>query len=143
MQKNLRAAALSILMLFTTVVITSSWGYAGSETSAHETSVKEVSKGTIVIRTAQEKDFPSLAKVSLLQAMRIALDQVAGVSGDLLKAETEEKNGFLVHTVEVVTSDKSIMEFTIDAGTGDILKRSVDQLDDDKHGEHGDDEDDD
>lgn len=96
-----------------------------------------------MIRTVQEKDFPSLAKVPLLQAMRIALDQVAGVSGDLLKAETEEKNGFLVHTVEVVTSDKSIVEFTIDAGTGDILKRSVDQPDDDNDGDDDEDDEDD
>jgi uncharacterized membrane protein YkoI len=71
--------------------------------------------------------------------MRIAAGQVAG---DFLKADIEEENGFLVHKVEVVAPDKAIVEFTIDAGTGAILKQSVDQPDTEKRDENEDEEND-
>jgi len=97
-------------------------------------------KGSIVIRTAQEHDFPSLATVSLQQAIHIALTQVPA---RLLKAETKEANGILVHHVEVVATDKTITEFTIDAGTGAVLTKSLDTPDDDKKSEREDEEEDD
>ncbi len=142
MRKNMRAVAMSIPLLLTTI-LTSPWVYAGAEKNTPETSVKvqtPAPKGSIVIRTVQEHDFPNLAKVSLQQAIQVALGQTPG---GLLKAETEEENGSLVHHVEVVSADKSITEFTIDAGTGTILKQSTDQPDEDKHDEHGDNEDED
>ena len=40
MQKNLRAAAIGIAVLLTTVIVISPRVYAGSEKNAHETSVK-------------------------------------------------------------------------------------------------------
>lgn len=141
MRMNMRTAA-GIPVLLTAAIVTSAWVDAGGEAHAQETRSQmqtPAPKGTIVIRTAQESDFPSLATVSLQQAMQIALGQTPG---DLLKAETEEENGFLVHHIEVVGADKSIVEFTIDAGTGAILKQSTDQPDDDKHDEHEDAEDD-
>ena len=97
-------------------------------------------KGAIVIRMAQESDFPSLATVPLPQAIQTALAQLPG---GLLKAETEEENGALVHHIEIVGTDKTITEFTIDAGTGTVLARSVDKADNDKREESKDDEDDD
>jgi hypothetical protein len=77
---------------------------------------------------------------SLPQTIRVALGQV---TRDMLKAETEKENGSLVHKVEVVTPAKSIVEFTIDANVGAILKQSVDPLDDGNEGEHEEDEDED
>jgi len=142
MRKNMRAVAMSIPLLLTSTILTSPWVYAGAEKNTPETSVKvqtSTPKGSIMIRTVQESDFPSLAKVSLQQAIQVALGQTPG---GLLKAETEEENGALVHQVEVVGADKSIIEFTIDAGTGAILKQSVDQSDTDKHAEHEDEEND-
>jgi uncharacterized membrane protein YkoI len=144
MRKNMRAAAIGLPLLLTIVSVTASWVSAEPEQHTSTATTKAQApapQGTIVIRTAQERDFPSLAKVSLPAAMRIALGQVPG---DVLKAETKEKSGFLVHEVEVVApDDKSIMEFVIDAGTGAILRQSLDQPDDDEPNEHEDDEDED
>jgi uncharacterized membrane protein YkoI len=141
MRKTIRAAVIGIPVLLTAALTASSWVYIEEEAYAQESSSQvqtPVSKGSIVIRPAQESDFPGLAKVSLPEAMRIALRQVPG---DLLKAETEEEHGTLVHQIEVVAPDKSIVEFSIDAGTGAILKQSVDHLDDDKNDEHEEDDD--
>lgn len=130
------AAVLTVVGVLTTVAAQS-----GANTSAGSTAAQTVTvKGSIVIRTAQESDFPSLATVSLQQAIQTALAQLPG---GLLKAETEEENGALVHHIEIVGSDKTITEFTIDAGTGAVLAKSVDKADDDKREESDDDEDDD
>ena len=48
-----------------------------------------------------------------------------------------------MHHVEVVAVDKAIMEFIIDAGTGEILSQFIDKADDDKHEVGHDDSDDD
>jgi len=140
MRMNMHTAV-GIPVLLAAAIATSAWGDAGGE--AHTQEVKSqvqtpAPKGTIVIRTAQESDFPSLATVSLQRAMVIALGQTPG---GLLKAETEEENGFLVHHIEVVSADKSIVAFTIDAGTGAILRQAADQLDDDKDDDLEDDDD--
>ncbi len=143
MQKATRAVALGIPLTLLAPLATSSWVSAESEQhtpTATTTAQTPAPHGTIVIRTAQKKDFPGLAKVSLPLAMRMALGQVPG---DVLKAETREKNGFLVHEVEVVAPDKSIVEFTVDAGTGAILRQAVDHSDDKEQGEHEDDNDED
>ena len=37
-----------------------------------------------------------------------------------------------MHHIEIVGTDKTMTEFTIDAGTGAVLATSVDKADDDK-----------
>jgi uncharacterized membrane protein YkoI len=130
------AAVLTVVGVLTTVSAQSGAHKQTGSTAAQTATVK----GSIVIRTAQESDFPGLATVSLQQAIQTALAQLPG---GLLKAETEEENGALVHHLEIVGSDKTITEFTIDAGTGAVLAKSVDKADDDKREESDDDEDDD
>jgi len=99
--------------------------------NGHSSSVQ----GSIRIRTVLESDFPSLAKIPLQEAIQLALTHMPG---GLLKAETEETNGFLVHHVEVVAADKSITEFIIDAGNGAVLAKAIDHPDDE--GDHDEDD---
>lgn len=134
MRKIIRAAVFGIPLLLTIALVPPPRLYAESEKGEPESGVQAPApKGSLVIRTVHESDFPALAKVSLQQAISVALGQI---SGGLLKAETEEENGSLVHQVEIVSADKSIAEFTIDGGTGSILKQSVDQPDTETHDEH-------
>ena len=142
MKETMSASILSLAAVLTVVgVSTIVAAQSGANTPAGSTAAQRATvKGSIVIRTAQESDFPSLATVPLQQAIRTALAQLPG---SLLKAETEEENGTLVHHIEIVGADKTMTEFTIDAGTGAVLATSVDTADDDKRKEAKDDEDDD
>jgi hypothetical protein len=96
-----------------------------------------VRSGTIRIENQAEADFPSLAKISMDQAVQNAL---ASVQGQVLKTELEDENSFLVYGVEVVSSDKSVVDVKVDAGTGKVLAMDRDKADDEGHesGEHGD-----
>jgi len=78
----------------------------------------EIRNGTIRIEKQSEVEFPSIAKISMDQAVKQAL---ASVQGQVLKTELEDENGFLVYGVEVVTADKDIMGVKVDAGTGEVL----------------------
>ena len=71
-----------------------------------------------------------MAKISMVQAVRTALDSV---QGQILKTEIEDHNGFLVYGVEVVTPNKTIMDIKVDAGTGKVLSMDKDKGDEDKH----------
>jgi hypothetical protein len=86
----------------------------------------EFGKGTIRLEQQAEADFPSLAKITLSQAVQTAL---GAVNGKVLKAELEDENGFLVYGVEVVTADKSIVEVKVDAGSEKVLAMSRDRDD--------------
>jgi len=114
-------------LLFTLLMVPAvTWVHAGSgktPSSARATEQTPPPQGSIVIRTAHEQDFPSLARVSLQQAIQTALDHTPG---GLLKAEIEEQHSALVHHVEIVETDKTITEFTIDAGAGTSLATFVD-----------------
>ena len=123
MKETMSASILSLAAVLTVVGVSTI--VAAQSTAAQPATVK----GSIVIRTAQESDFPSLATVPLQQAIRTALAQLPG---SLLKAETEEENGTLVHHIEIVGADKTMTEFTIDAGTGAVLATSVDTAEDDQ-----------
>ena len=142
MKETIIASALGLAAVLTVVGVSATVAaQSGANTPAGSTAAQTATvKGSIVIRTAQESDFPSLATVPLQQAIQTALTQLPG---GLLKAETEEENGALVHHIEIVGTDKTITEFTIDAGTGAILAKSVDKADDDKREDSNDDEDDD
>ena len=143
MRKTIQTVAVSSPVLLTVAITVFSWVSLRVESYAQEVSSPvqiSTSKGSIVIRMVQEKDFPGLARIPLLDAIEIALLQAPG--GSLLKAEVGTGKGLLVHHVEVVTKDKSIMEFIIDAGTGEILSQTIDKTDDDKHERlHADDDD--
>ena len=86
--------------------------------------------GTIRIENHSKAEFPSMAKISMVQAVRTALDSV---QGQILKTEIEDHNGFLVYGVEVVTPNKTIMDIKVDAGTGKVLSMDKDKGDEDKH----------
>ena len=87
----------------------------------------EVRDGTIRIEKQSEADFPSMAKISMDQAVQNAL---ASVPGQVLKTELEDENGFLVYGIEVVAADKAIMEVKVDAGSGKVVGMEQDKADD-------------
>jgi len=90
----------------------------------------EIHDGTIRIEKQMEADFPSLAKLTPAQAVQKAL---AAVPGQVLKTGLENENGFLVYGVEVVTADRAIVAVKVDAGSGKILAKNLDQADDEDH----------
>lgn len=138
-QRNLFTIVQVSALLITLAVPTGLFARQGEKNEAKDdNSHSSSAKGSIPIRTAQESDFPRLAQISLQEAIKIALTEVPG--GLLLKAETEEENGFLVHHVEVVGADKSITEFTIDAGNGAVMAKAIDHPDDE--GDHDEEDDD-
>ena len=99
-------------------------GCAGSDDS-------KACKGTIKTKNKVQADFPSLAKITPAQAAQKAL---SAVQGKVSKTELEDENGFLVYGVEVVMSDKSIVDVKVDAGSGKILTMDRDKADDNDHG---------
>jgi hypothetical protein len=76
----------------------------------------EIENGSILVQ--QIYDYPHLAKINMNDAMDIAL---AKISGDILKAELDKENGFLVYEILVATPERTISEITVDAGNGQIL----------------------
>ena len=102
----------------------------------------EVQDGTIRLEHQSEADFPALAQITFVQAVKKALD---AVKGEVLQTELENENGFLVYSVEIVTADKSIMDVKVDAGSGKVLAMERDTNDDEDRAsdEHDADRDDD
>lgn len=91
--------------------------------------------GTISAKGTQEKDFPKLAKVSLIQAMKTANELVPG---EIISSGLERENGYLVYAVEITSEKNGFHEIIVDAGNGRVL------ADERKHGksDHGDDDED-
>jgi hypothetical protein len=75
-------------------------------------------EGTVPVAGKSKSDYPSLAKISLQDAIGIASKES---SGKIVEAVLEKETGFLVYEVEVLAADRSKKEFVIDAGTGKIL----------------------
>ena len=86
----------------------------------------QIRNGTIRIEKQSEAEFPSLAKISMIQAAQKAL---ASVQGNVLKVQLEDEDGFLVYGVEVVSTDNSIMDVKVDAGSGKVLAVEKDKQD--------------
>lgn len=86
----------------------------------------EIINGTIRVGQRTEAQFPSMAKISMDEAVQKAL---ASVQGRVLKTELEDENGFLVYDVEVVSGDNAVMEVMVDAGSGEVLAMERDQAD--------------
>lgn len=90
--------------------------------SAYETKAA----GSIEVRNGDEATFTDSAKISFDSAIKSAL---AAVPGKVLKAELENEDGFLVYGIEVVKSDRQIVDVAVDAGNGKVLKIEKDQAD--------------
>ena len=93
-------------------------GIAVAGVSFADSDDNEIRNGTIRIEQQSEAEFPSIAKISMDQAVQKAL---ASVQGQVLKTELEDENGFLVYGIEVVTADMAIVDVKVDAGSGKVL----------------------
>lgn len=111
---------ITILTLMSAVFLTALITFGA--VSAYET--KDV--GSIEVRNGDEAGFTDLAKISFDSAIKSAN---ATVPGKVLKAELENKNGYLVYCVEVVKPDRQIADVKVDAGNGKVLKIEKDQKD--------------
>ena len=105
-------------------------GLALGGLSSAKSNDAEVRGGSIPIVRQNEADFPSMASLTHDQAVQKALETVPG---EVLKAELEDENGFLVYGVDVVAADKSIVDVKIDAGSGKVLAMERDKADDEDH----------
>lgn len=105
-------------------------GIAVAGVSFADSDDNEIRNGTIRIEKQSEAEFPSIARISMDQAVQQAL---ASVQGQVLKTELEDENGFLVYGVEVVTADKAIVDVKVDAGSGEMLAMERDKADDEDH----------
>ncbi len=125
MRKMNRFKTIGILPLFVGTLALSAGVYAAKGGGVFGGEVQEPSfKGSIAVGQAKESDFPGMAKISLKEAMQAALVKVPG---EVLKAELEDENGYLVHGVEVVSSDRSVTDVKVDAGTGAVLAVDKDE----------------
>ncbi len=107
-------------------------GLAVAGTSIAKSNDLDVRGGTIQLEKQSEADYPALAKITFDQATAKALD---AVKGQPLKMELENENGFLVYDIEVVTAEKAIVEVKVDAGSGKVLAKALDEADENEH--HG------
>ena len=78
--------------------------------------------GSIPVKQDQEQTAYSLAKTSLADAMKTALDACPGKA---VAADISVENGYLVYSVEVVGNADAVTDLKIDAGTGKVLARGV------------------
>ncbi len=86
--------------------------------------------GSIAVKGNDEAGYAGMAKVSLNEAVKAALQSVPG---KVLKVELEDEDGYLVYGVEIVKADRQIADVKIDAGNGKLLKIGNDRNDGDDH----------
>jgi uncharacterized membrane protein YkoI len=84
--------------------------------------------GSIAVKGNDEARYAGMAKVSLDEAVKAALQSVPG---QILKVELEDEDGYLVYGVEIAKADKQIADVKIDAGNGKLLKIDNDRNDGD------------
>ena len=103
----------------------------------------DITSASIRITSDSLVDMAYSAPVSLMYAVQIAQNEV---DGKAWFAAIENENGFLVYDVEVITPGLNVVDFIIDAGTGEVLEMDVhegddadDDGDDDDNGEDDDD----
>jgi len=77
------------------------------------------------------------AAVSLVDAVNAATAQVPGKPAKA-EFETDDANQQAVWEVEIVTADGKVMDVTVDAANGTVLKQTADQADtgEEDEGEH-------
>ncbi len=76
-------------------------------------------KGTIQVKGEKQVAFAEMAKISLADAVNSATQSYPGKA---IKAELLNLDGYLVYETEIVTNDNTVMDVTVDAGSGTILK---------------------
>lgn len=86
--------------------------------------------GSIQVKNADEASLPEMAKISLNEAVKAALQAVPGKA---LRAELENEDGYLVYGVEVASADRQVTDVKVDAGNGKILKTERDQGNQEEH----------
>ena len=64
-------------------------------------------------------DFPGFAKISLIQAVEIAVKEV---SGSPLRVSLVKDDGYLVYELIIVSANKELKEVEVDSGNGKILE---------------------
>ncbi len=84
--------------------------------------------GSIAVKGNDEAGFPGMAKISLDEAVKAALQ---AVQGKVLKVELEDEDGYLVYGVEIAKADRQIADVKIDAGNGKLLRIDHDRNDGD------------
>ena len=77
-----------------------------------------------VPRDAKITDLPGYAKISLIQAVEIVLQEVSGTP---LKVSLEMDDGYLIYELLIVSENNDLKEVEVDAGNGKILE--VEQAD--------------
>lgn len=92
----------------------------GSINTFADDDMKDGSIKLSLLKSIKKHEYVNYTKVTLQQAVEKALKEV---SGKAIEAELEEEDGFLVYSVKVVSKDKKMYEFKIDAGNLDILEK--------------------
>jgi len=80
----------------------------------------EEKQGTVKV-SYNVSEYPAMAKINYLQAAEIALKDM---QGGILEIELENEDGFLVYGIEIA-GDGKVVDYTIDAGSGDILGTEI------------------
>jgi uncharacterized membrane protein YkoI len=76
------------------------------------------SKGSISTDNLKKKQFAQAAKISLKEAIDVALEKQKGKA---ISAELENEDGFLVYDISVATADGKEIDVYVDAGNKAIL----------------------
>jgi uncharacterized membrane protein YkoI len=75
--------------------------------------------GSLSVKGQKEADYPDMAKVTLVDAVKRAQEKLAGKP---IQAKLAADNGYLVYEVEIVIGDKSVHVVDVDAGNGAVLE---------------------
>jgi len=105
-------ALLVCLLLFSSI-----WSTAFSQENKIEHSLLTI-KGTVKTEGHTKADYPALARISCKDAIESATKRVPG---KVIECKLENEDGSLVYGVEIASSDQTIIEVQVDAGSGAIL----------------------
>ncbi|MGC9194303.1 MAG: PepSY domain-containing protein [Syntrophobacteraceae bacterium] len=76
-------------------------------------------KGTIEVKGEKQIAFAEMAKISLVDAVNSAIQSYPGKA---IHAGLKNLDGYLVYEIAIVTTDNNVLDVTVDAGSGTILK---------------------
>ena len=72
-----------------------------------------------------ESELPKLAKISMADAQKIAVDSIKGKSKEVGDKELEAEHGCLIYSFDIqVTGKSGTEEVAVDAGNGKILSHT-------------------
>jgi uncharacterized membrane protein YkoI len=135
----------AVITAATVVGLTAAGGVAVAATDSDEDPA--IQSGTVAVDesalseddAAEEAALAELASVDEAAAGEAAVASVGG--GEILSAELDDEDGFVVWDVDVRATDGTLHEVTVDAGNSSVLGTELD--DDDDRDEPDDDTDDD